>query len=371
VTSLSVSPTYPIPGRPCELTFVLTESGANFARIWVTDAPLGSDLRAKLTASGTSRLPFHTGDVGEKHPVQFRPDKGGVYTFVVQEYVKGTSYGGGYQDDPNAAPSETKVGAEATLTLQVGQRVTQRVGVKGDTATLALWIFGSTIRPTTIEVHGEVTPALMSPTSPRAVIAVETTAVKTELANLANASVATALGTLATIVANMVGEINDHLALTSGSVHNAADSDNTLPVGLSTTVSPKDLPATVNAILKALRQHYTNDDNTGAGPDSAAYHKISSVNRNDRVNLPLFDSAGDLEQAYAALADIWRSYEAHRVLTSVHGAADNTNALAALPTCLKLHKEFLAVLASSSPSSPATVNSGVVTAVSVAGFREA
>jgi len=374
VTTLSVLPAYPVPGRECALTFTIAPT-SNFAKVWVTSAPQGSALRAKIEASTSLRFPFESGQVGPQHPISFTPDKGGVYTFVVQEYVKGeAAFGGAYEGDPSSDQTETKAGSEVQLTLQVGQRVTQKVGKSPDTATLSLWIFGSTIRATTLAVHGERTPSLSKPGTPKASIAVESTAVQSALDPFVDADVATVLGDLGTVLSNLGTVINLHMNY-AADVHNTGDVANNIPTGMVNSVSPKDLPKTVSKILAALRGHYTNDDNGHTdgitpGPDSAAFHEFGIIKKNDIIDLPIFDSVGDLETAYGALADIWRSYEAHRKSTAVHQNPDNVNVLGALPAALQLHQLFISVLASVSPAIPPTINSGVVTAVSTAGFKE-
>ncbi len=371
MTTLSVSPAYPVPGRECSLTFVVS-GGANFAKIWIVKAPQGSKLRTKIDSSVESRLPFQFGAVST--PIQFTPDVGGIYTFVVQGYVKGaSSYGGSYENDPSGNETETPIGAESNLTVQVGQRVTQKVGKSPDSATLTLWIFGSTIRGTTLAVHGEASPSLSKPASTKAGIAVESTAVQDALLPLVDADVATALGDLGTIVLNLGTIINGHLA--NGSVHNAADAVNVIPVGLTSSVSPNDLPKVMSSIFGSLKRHFQNDDGgktTGVvpGPDSADYHQLAGILKEDTIDLPIFDSVGDLETAYAGIADVWRSYEAHRQNLGVHLLVDSTNVLSPLPAVLQLHQLFISVLASIAPVVPPTINSGVVTAVSTAGFKE-
>ena len=368
MTALATLPQYPVPGRDCQLSFALTESGANYLRVWVTDAPEGSQQKADLDKNGEKRIAFYSGDAGT---LAFKPDVGGVYKLLCQEYVKGSAYGGGYEGDPNGAPSETKAGAEVSIDLTIGQRVTQQVGYGPDTATLVWWVFGAYVRPTTLATHGEASPAVIEPTSLRATIAASDPFVLVYAGNGANATVANNVGDVSAIASDIADKLGAHQVL-GGSVHNTTDTLNPLPVGLANSVGPKNLPEVVNRFLAIQRAHYSNVDGTnGTGEGTASFHIGSGGSaKTDRTNMPIVESVGDLAQAYAALGDIARSYEAHRVNLSAHGAADSTNSLMSMPNLVRLHRYFFAALASLNPTAPPTLNSGVVTAVSIAGFTK-
>jgi hypothetical protein len=374
-TTLATSPVYVVPHRPASLTFTLGESGANYARIWCTAAPIGSKLRKLLDESTQSRVRLFETD-GVANPIEYKFEKGGAYTLVSQEYTRGASaYGGAYEHAAGSAPSETKVGTEHTVTLYVGQRMTSKIGSQKDTATLVIWVWNDTIRQTTLAAHGEATPAVISPSTPNATAASDSTALKTALTNLIGVAVATAIGTVATITSEMVTKINAHFAKVSGSpgTHAAADTDNPLTVDIGSASTPAELQTFVSKILIALRYHYLNDatlGGTNSGIDSAGYHVVSAAKKNDFLDAPLFRSVGSLDEAYRALADIWRSYEAHRASTVVHGTADSTNTLTTLPKLLLVHKEFFIVLASASPTTPPTQSSGAVVLMQQAGFLE-
>jgi hypothetical protein len=373
--SLTSNPVYPLPNRPCSLAFAATSPSANFVRIWFTNAPLTSAVRAKIDKSEDGRELLFAGDPSQWGAIKFTPDKGGIYTVAVQEYSKGAaSYGGAYEGDPGGAPTETLLGTVTSATVHVGQRVTQPVGYGQDTATLAFWIFNDSIHRTNFATHGEVTPSVNKPASTKAALACESLAVQVLTGNIAEQTVASAIGNIATIGLDFLTTINSHLI--DPGPHHATDTDNTLTTGLATDVSPKSFPGLVNQILVTLRNHFQNidpDGDVGVPPgvvDGANYHETSSVKRNDRRNLPVVESAGDVAAAYAALGDIARCYEAHRLNTGVHGSADTTNVLASLPAVLRLHKAFFEAIAQSAPTAPSTVNSGVVTAVATAGFKE-
>lgn len=377
MTTLATIPTYAMPNAEAQVTFTRTQPGSNYLRVWVTTAPDGSELDGKLEKSTQSRFLVYQGDGGPTQPWRFTADKGGKYILQAQEYLRGTGYGGGYEGDPDGAPSETKVGVEATLTLSIGKKVTQKVGVSPDIATLVVWVWDTTIRATLLGVHGEASPRLesQSPTA-RALTAMATTAVLTAVANLADTTEATAIGTLATIVSEMGTDLNAHNAM-AATTHNAADTDNVIPVELRSAPSPQTLQEFVNDALLKMRRHRLNDhggkplipENPGTG--SADYHQIGGVRKADLLNMPLYQGVASLDEAYGALADIWRAHEGHRVSTAVHGTADSTNTLAALPKVLEVHRQFLTVLASLSPAVPPAQSALVQALVSTAGFEEA
>lgn len=366
MTTLTTLPLFPVPGRDCQLSFALTESGTNYLRAWITDAPEGSEKKAELDKDGGSRIPFYTGDA---KAFTFKPDKGGVYKLLCQEYIKGSGYGGAYEGDPNGAPSETKVGSEVTLDLVVGQRVTQTLGYGPDTATLVWWIFGTYVRPTTLATHGEDTPAVIEPTSTRAAIAAKDPFVEVYAGNSANSLVSDLVGDISAIAANIAAKLHAHQIYPTP--HHTTDTDNILPDGLASSVGPKNLAEVMNRVLAIFRQHLLNvDGNDGGDIGSAPFHQISSVTRSDRTFLPIVESVGDLAQAYAAIGDYVRCHEGHLANLAAHSSADSANNLMSMPALIRMHRYFFAALASLAPTAPPTMNSGVVTAVSIAGFTE-
>ena len=367
--TLTPTPAYPIPNRSTKIVFTLNESGANFVRAWITVAPEGSRYDEELRKERVKRVLVYEDTGGEGAPFTFIPDAGGKYTLVAQEYQKGNSFGPAYEDDPSAAPGEVKLGGETTLTLYVGQRLTQQLGTGADTATLVVYVWGDTIRKTTIELHGEDSPSIdpESPSSPKALTAARSTAVLSALDNLGDITAADAIGTLSALVSNFHTRWNFHVA--SNTFHESPDGDNDLPDGLSTAGEPGQIQEFINRALQAMRQHFTNDDGTGV-IDAGDYHNVGSVQVNDWVNYPLVHSVSNLQEAFAGFADLHRCYEGHRANTDVHDSADTT-ALTPLPPLLALHEAFLTVLAASSPTPPDDQSEGAVLLIQQAGFQEA
>lgn len=357
--TITTSPVYPTTKAPTRVRFALS-GGGNFVRVWLTDAPLGSKYKTELTSTGQARIALFSGGAAEIW--EFQPDRGGMYLLAIQEITRGASaFGGGYKGDPDGYPSETLIG-ESSVTARFGQRLEMPVGVKGDIATLGLWVWDSTIRATTEAVQGEMTPALFDPKSERAKAAVASTGVVTALAALVDTTSTTALGTLSTILNEMIDDFNAHR--TQGGVHAANDTVNVIASSFRNANNEDALKRSVAELVKKLDQHMRNDNGSGTG--TGAYHTNA-----DMVNTLIAGPPGNMAGVISSLADVWRAYEAHRVQTgSVHASNDTTNTLTALPKLLDLHRNFLAHIQSAAPAAPPTANPLAVTLVSGAGMKE-
>lgn len=379
MATIATVPTYAPPKREVQIVVTLTESGTNFARLWVTAAPEGSALRGELDKAAQSvttepRVEFKTTEGGSEHPIRHSFDKGGAYSFAVQEYARGGGFSGGYEGSPDTSPSETKVGSESALTVYIGQRMTTTLGAATDTATLVLWVWNDTIRPTTIGVHAEATPAIVAPTSERARNAAGDAAVQNLLFfDIAGVAVTTALGNPLTVFKEIVTEFNDHAVTTTSSMHANANTLAVVPPMYETATSVD--PAGVNALLLGIRRHITNDLNnqsTGVtGPGSGAIHEPSGTKIIDSVNLPQISGVNE-QTLLAGLGEAWRCYNSHRLTsTPVHGAADSTNALTNLPVLIDIHRLFFVALANSAPTTPPGQTSGATVLRQRAAYKEA
>ncbi len=371
MADLDYSPALPAPKRQVSVTFSLTESGSDFIRVWCTVAPTGSELDSKINSANDPRNRYQIFEGSVSQSWNFTFDKGGKYTFVAQEYLKGAGYGGGYEGDPNGAANEELIGAESTLTIHIGQRVTQPVGPAGDQSTLVLWVWDDTIRETTKAFHGEDSPCLAQlSTTPRALTALQSASVETALANLIDVNVTTAIGNVSTIVSQLVDQINEHFA--DSSAHLTDDTANTIRLSFSFATSATELPKFVNQAIQSLSAHYVNDfgaAGTGVyGPDTAAFHQPASTIVSDRVNALVYQSVSSFGEAYGALADIYRSAVAHALNDTVH-TLTSALGLSALPKILLVHSAYCAILASTNPAVPPAQSTGVQTLISSAGFK--
>src|SRR5687767_11101589 len=139
---LRTVPAYPLPGRPFRIhaESAGTATGTH-ARIWCSNAPPGSKLRESLDESRSGKVIFqqlirlHTEDSPSSFDMTL--EKGGGYVVQIDEFVVGTGFSGGYEDDPRAAPSET-MKSSRLATLHVAQPLTMQLGCGQDTATLKL-----------------------------------------------------------------------------------------------------------------------------------------------------------------------------------------------------------------------------------------
>lgn len=365
MASVTVSPEHPLPNKTTRVVFNLVVVPSNFVRVWATVAPTGSSIDKRLEDSKDprKRIVFYEGAGGADAAIDFTFDKGGKYTFVAQEYVKGSGYGGGYEGDPAGSDVEEKAGTETTLNVYVAQRVTQQIGPAQEKATLVIWVWNDIIIATYKSIHGEDSPAITAnPATDRIKSAIESTSVESALLALVNQPVSSVVGSLSSIVSNYCQKWNAHIG--DSVVHIDSDNANTLALSYYYAYGPNDLKDFVNQALSSARYHYSNNDKTG--PDNGNYHTIA-----DRPNTPVYQSANSFSDAYGAVADLWRCYELHRLSGSSHPVVDTTNSLSALPPLMVVHREFLNVITSANPTPPAAQSTGAQLLISGAGFKEA
>lgn len=359
--SLTTTPLYALPSDAVPLTATVNTS-ANFLRLWCVDAPIGCALRKRIDKSAATRVEISQPNAptagGFSPGVVFdaQLEVGGRYTFVGQEYTLGaTTYGGGYSNAPDAFKTETPLGAEQTLTVDVGQRMTHRLGCSAyGTAQLLVHVWGGYIRETTIETHHVVSPAILGASTPRAVSAASASGVLTQLALFTNVDVTTIATNLSTLVNELTNDLPLHFANNPGGYHPAVDNDN------DTEIS--DAPSqfsTPNAVVKAAAVLYSRFRNhMSNGPTGAnRYHRNGSF---FSLICDPTSSEADMAYTFAIIADVVRCYETHRVDISQHLVADNNHPITtALGPLLSLHREFFAALASFSPTVAGGVQPGV------------
>jgi len=369
--SMKTTPEFPPPDRAMKLT--LTASLGNHVRLFCTDAPTGSALRSKLDAiqkrlvynsvtlaHEPSRRRLVVAAVTSGIPFSFAPDVGGKFIFLAQEITRGASVaGGGYQDSPGSAPSETIVG-ETTLELYVGQRMTLPIGAGADTCTLVLWIWNDRVRATTAAVHGEVSPTLTEVSTSRVRAAIEAPAVMTALSALAGETASAALGDLDATFSDIVSNFNAHLV--QAGVHATNDVNNDIAAGAGSQASND----TINEALASFRRHFRNDANDLVSPllgdGTSSYHS-------GYFSTPIVASPRNQAERVLAVADLWRAFEAHRI-SAVHTAPDTVNVLNALAKIPALAAALLTELASVSPTPAAWQSTGAQGLLAI-GFQEA
>lgn len=365
----ATTPQYPAAGRASLVAFTVAGAG-NYLKGYFTDAPIGSEAKTELLNTGATRFPAFVTDANKLW--QFTPDVGGVYSLEIEQYTKGaTGYGGGYQDSPSGYLTEALV-ATSSLTISVGQKVTQKIGFGPDTATLTLFVIGTVVRATTFDAYGFTSPLIDDAKTAKAATAALNSGVLAAVSGLTDQDVSALLGTVQAAFNTMLGAYQLHA--NSSSYHPNADHDNNPRPSdqMSSPPSPEGIKRSVSKFLRLLDQHMRNDDGGSAtsigGTGSQPYH-VSNLA--DWANVLLTTSTGDVLDTFSALADSWRAYIGHCANTAVHTVADVTNNIpAALPPLLALHALFLAEIQKQSPTAPASVNAGVTALVHAAGFEE-
>lgn len=380
-TTIALTPLHPGVGKPVRVDFTVT-GGGNYLRGYFTDAPEGSEQKTLLSQAGSTRVPAFLSDSNKSW--MFLPETGGVYTLLIEQYQKGaSSFGGGYEGAPEGFQTETLI-ASGTVTLAVGQKVTQRIGFGGDTATLTLFVWNDLICASTYDLHGFISPSLAEPKTDRARTAALSPGVLAATAALVGVTATTALGVLKDVFDNLILAFRQHL--TQSGIHLNNDVENTPFDSDLTPDSPGGLKQAMARLLKLLDQHMRNDNNNAgpvgipgwadSGTGSKSYH---NNNRVDWKNALLGLTAGDTLDTFIALADAHRAYNAHRLdggatvppVYPLHANPDVTNAPASLPPLLNLHALFLSEIQKQSPTAPPSVNAGVTALVHGAGFEEA
>lgn len=371
MTTLTTVPARPIAGREAKLTFTLTNGAATFVKVWVTSAPEGSDEAAKLADSTEDRWLFYQGAGTSTDQKDITFTVAGTYNFVAQEYNKGASaHGGTHADDPNSFQSETAIPPEYNISLAVGQKVSLRLGAADGNAKLVFYVWTDTVYATTAEDHGEVTPAVIEPSSPKARAAALESNLVTVLAALAGQTVAAIVGNPNTSLDNISTKWNLHLANTGGAFHNAADADNLVDDSFIGSAGNPALVASGRNLAQLVDFHYRNAKASDTATGSSPYHAPSGTAQADFVNNLIAGSAGDALTAVSQVADIWRSYTAHIANTGSHSVADTTNTLTALPALMNIMRYFFDSLSQQNPTAPATEQSGVVQLVQTYGATE-
>ncbi len=374
MTTVATAIPIQLPGRQSNVRFTLNGAGSNFVRVWCTAAPPDSALAKQLASKSSSRVQVYEGPGGAEYPWRYTFDKGGVYTLQAQEYLKSGGWGGGHEGDPRGAPSEAKIGTEATLSLSIAQRATQKVGAGEDTATLVVYVVNDTVVQTFAAIHGETTPALTDPASEIARTACGTTAVVNAVASFVGYTTSSLIGGLSFRFNEQVDAFNAHGKNTGGAYHDTADNQDDLANNYGNPSTNEALAAAINKLRLRFSQHITNSkENDSSHPEYALPGGLQIHNQFDQFNrlIPITASAAAPETIYAAFGDYMRTYEAHRQQTTVHNSADSTNVIPTVTNpLLVLHREFARVLAALQPTAPTGQSTLVAQLISSAGFVE-
>jgi hypothetical protein len=364
--TIATIPSPALAGRACKLS--LTASAGNFVKVWCTEAPRDSKLRADLDKSGASRVSVVSTGVDSGALVDFTADKGGGYVFLLEEFNKGAeAYGGGYEGDPNAAPEEELL-SSASTTVYFASALTCRLGVPPDIAELLVYVSDDQIIPTTDSTHGVRSPLIRNPATPKAKLAADSTDVRAAAAAVIG-DAATRLGSIQSEIDDFIDQFNDHL-IESG-VHDTNDTDNAVDLAFVGASNPEGQRRALSALRDALDHHMRNDnpDATPPGTGSAVYHNAGGL-ASDLSNLLLNVSpTNDQATLFAALADAARAYTAH-LDSAAHNALDAGNNLSVNSLLLTLHIKFNEQLAAYTPATPPNEHAAKAILVNGGGFKE-
>lgn len=359
--------TCPLPG-PVMLSATMT-GGGNFWRAWCTSAPLGSKLRGQIDTEVAARIETTSGGAADTPTLEL--DQGGAYTFACQEYTKGAStYGGGYDGSPDGFQTETKIGAESTSTIYVGQRLVTRVGAPSyGQADCVVWVFNTKIRSTTLKVHGEATPAFLSPSNERAIVACQNATALATLATLDGVTATNAIGSLDTLCGEIRTDLPNHFNNVGAQYHGAGgvpapdtDHDTAIENLPAAPTTPAGFVAFFSTVRANLALHMANSP--------GAYHKPAAVEP-DYVNALLapLPAGAEMAQVLCAAGDIFARYNAHCASATHHLNVDAANVLTtALGVLVQVHRDFVAAMRPMAPTAPVAINPGAVQLIHGAGF---
>ena len=363
MASFTHRPALLVPGVSARITFVPTDG--TLLRVWVTDAPLGSEFKRLLDEAPDRRVLITSlKQVARGYRWSYTFDKGGKYLLTIQEYRRASGFGGGYSDDPDASPKEETVGVpDSSLSIVVCQRLEQRVGAGSDSATLVVYVNNTDIVQTDKKAHGENTPALINSSGARVTTAINSTAVQAALSALVDTSASTSLGMLTSVYGSVRSNFNAHL--TESGVHGVDDTNHSVSSAFSNPDSPKALEQAVTELAKQMRLHFENQDADQYGVGTDSYHNSADW-ENILVALPTGNTAG----VVTALANLHLSFEAHRANNVLHQLADFVNDASDLPPLLALHSAFINELRQTNPATPAVSTQAAITLIHGGGFEE-
>jgi hypothetical protein len=356
---------YQLPKADIPIKF--TPTTGNFVRVWVTAAPKGSKLEGRLALDTQNARVQVWGDAakgegGVSDTWHVELDKGGAYVFTLQEYQRGgSSFQGGYEGDPSGYTTETKIGAEVSQSIYIGERMSMRLGTGSHGfADLIVYAWAGTIRQTTIALHEETTPAVLNPTTRRAEAAVYSSTVAASVAALIDLPTADLLPNIDALIDEMIDAIPDHFGNVGGVWHGALGVPDTINgteianLPRAPTV-PEGFARAAQVLRLRLSRHMENESD-GSESDRHTYPDFA----NALIAQSPPPGSSNPATIWAAIADVWRAYEAHRQLAAVHNVADTTNRLlTTLDPLLVIHRDFLEAMLPLSPTAPSIANPGV------------
>jgi hypothetical protein len=231
-------------------------------------------------------------------------------------------------------------------------------------ATLLLHAHDDVIVQTTLEAHGVVSPLVKDARTRIAKNAADAATVRSRAMGLIGAAAAVAIGDVAAELDDLIVRYSLHLA--QAGVHATNDTSNLVAGEFRGATTLEGLKRSLAEVRQRFYDHITNNDITASpsGIGTGSFHSGADWAANPKAQPP-----NDILSCRVLMADLWRCFELHRASSAVHDAADTANGLAALGQLDALHRDFVAVIASLSPTVSANESSAASLLVN-AGFTD-
>lgn len=341
VAALTYTPIYPEPGETVTLAISGSAGDPNYSRFGLAVVPNRSALELGMLV-----------DINGAYIKTFVPDVAGRYEidpYDVRAFLGQPQSSG----DAASEPRQVVIAKISRSYVHVVSFVDMRIAtLPGHDITLRFGLAEDII----------VSAELVEPSTDLARLAALSTNVVASLAGLVGDDISTVATTLVVRVTALRTAFEAHRILTAGAVHASADTTNV------TNYEPPNSDDTALACLQDLYAKIIK--HTIAGISGGTWHTNDDTKNSIITPLPLTKA-----QAIVTLSDLeWRVYEPHRVLIAapiVHGAADNTNTLAAPNELTTLIVNYLNFIAANTAITISGENSGLGEAERVLGMTAA
>ena len=357
--TLTTSPVYPVPGQKVQVTFSALNAATTHVVLTPLLAPVDSELREQIDQHGARVEPVFNELATNRF--DFEPDKGGVYTFTLREEQRSLERSKRHEKDTQGSPNPTVV-ATSTVTISIGEELTLQVGTGEDVTTLRLFVWGDSIRATTLEQHGIATPVLDEPQSQAAENAAIDSSVVSALEALSGQTATTVLGSFNSDFEAVRDNCNTHFS--SAVYHTNSDALRSLGDAY-TADSIVAAEKSVNELWARLNDHMLNVTNLddSVDPPFPATHQEP-----DGTTYLITQGASSTRASqYMALADILVALEVHKDVSDAH-LTDDSSASVAGSLLLQVFSAYVRALRASSPASPPEQNSARALLVHFGGF---
>lgn len=352
VVTITTDPTPAVAG--VRVRIIASGTAGDVQRVRIAGAPTGS--RYHRADGSEVQLPTVT-DFPERigtETILFTPDVAGAYSLVIEDWQVAATRKASYQNSPNRLNAESLL-TRTAVTLNVANKLTTRLGIPPDTATLTIHVAGNAVVQLDGATHTEASPRLDGYGSELARSGALASATASSLASLIGYQPDGDGADIANVIGNMLSVMSAHMLDTEPHVIQADETNAAIIDAFSG--APDTIPQLIyagNELRRALSQHIGSAD---------GYH--THADADNRIIAPF---ATDAQSLRTLLVDMWRAYENHRQSTSVHDSADNENSLASLPAVMALEFNFIAGATSSNVNLDSNENEAAEKLVATQGF---